>query len=252
MKAHIASVLFLIFLPLYFMAQDSNRHKVYLIPGQAADYRSFQFLELDDKYEIEIIEHPLPERNESMVSLARRLSASIDTTRSYSFVGVSLGGMLAIEMSKYLQPEKIIIIASIKGQQEMPKRYKFLRVVPLYKLFNGGFYQWGANFLRPLFEHDSDQVDEISRAMLEAKPRNYIKRTIHCIITWRNETIPENLVHIHGDKDNTLPHKNIGEAITIKNGTHMMVMTSAKEVSQIINQTLAEVQLSAPSVQREE
>lgn len=241
MKTPIAAICTLIFLPILLMAQSSDRHKVYLIPGQAADYRSFQFLELDDRYDVEVIEHPLPEKNESMVSLANRLSAEVDTTRPFSFVGVSLGGMLAIEMSKYLNPEKIIIIASIKGQQEMPARYKFLRVVPLYKLFGGGFYEWGANVLRPLFEHDSPQVDEISRAMLKAKHKAYIKRTIHCIINWRNEDVPDNLLHIHGEKDNTLPYKNIEDAIMIENGTHMMVMTSADIVSEIINRTLREV-----------
>lgn len=245
MKTLFASLFFTLFLLTILMSQSTDRHKVYLLPGQAADYRSFQFLELDERYDIEVLEHPLPERGERMVSLAKRLAAQVDTTRPFSFVGVSLGGMLAVEMSKYLRPEKIIIIASVKGQHEMVWRYKFLRAVPLYKLFGGRFYVKATNLVRPWFEHDSGGVDDISRAMLEDKHPKYMKRAIHCIMTWKNESVPTNLTHIHGDQDNTLPIKKIKNAIIIPNGTHMMVMTSAKEVSEIINQTLAEVQIAA-------
>jgi pimeloyl-ACP methyl ester carboxylesterase len=221
------------------MAQPNQAHKVYLLPGQAADGRSFQFLELDPAYEIEVLEHLTPERGERMPSYARRIAADIDTTRPFSLVGVSLGGMTAVEMSKFLNPTQIILIASLKGQQEMAPRYKFLRAVPLYRIFSGSFYLWAVNIVRPWFEHDSDGVDDISRAMLKDMDPHYFKRAIHCIVTWKNEEVPENLLHIHGDQDNTLPYQYIGEAICLEGGTHMMVMTRAAEISEIINQTLA-------------
>ena len=239
MKAQIASLWGLFLFPYLLMSQTAS-HKVYLIPGQGADYRSFQFLELDDCYETEVLEHPLPFHKERMESLARRTASSIDTTQPYSLVGVSLGGMLAMEMSKFLEPEHIIIVASIKGRHEMPWRYKMLGVLPLYKLFGGNFYNYAANVVRPWFEYDSGRVDDISRLMLADKHPKYLRRAIHCIMTWDNTTVPDNLTHIHGDKDNTLPYKHIEDAICIPGGTHMMIMTSAKEVSAIINDTLGE------------
>ncbi|MEM7654972.1 MAG: alpha/beta hydrolase [Bacteroidota bacterium] len=235
------TLLLLGLLPLMLMAQDSTLpHKLYLIPGQAGDARSFQFLDLDPAYEVEILEHILPEKGERMESYAQRMAARIDTTRPFSLVGVSLGGMVSMEMSKHLNPTQVILIASAKGKDEIPFRYKMLRALPLYKVFGGKFYVTATNIVRPLFEHDSKEVDDISRAMLEDLPPKFLKRAIHCIVHWRNEEVPEYLVHIHGDRDNTLPYKHIEGAICLEEGTHMMILTRAKEISEIINQTMAE------------
>ena len=48
----------------------------------------------------------------------------------------------------------------------------------------------------------------------------------------------KNIVHIHGTKDNVFPLKHIKNAIEIKGGTHIMILTKAKKISKIIDEVL--------------
>ena len=70
-----------------------------------------------------------------MAQYARKLIPKIDTSASFILIGVSLGGMVAAELNEILHPLQTIIISSAKNRHELPKRYKFMRVLPLYKLF---------------------------------------------------------------------------------------------------------------------
>ena len=59
------------------------------------------------------------------------------------------------------------------------------------------------------------------------------------IIHWKNETIPDNVVHIQGTDDRVLPCKvNVSYQYLIKKGTHVMVLAHAAEISKILNKEL--------------
>ena len=65
-----------------------------------------------------------------------------------------------------------------------------------------------------------------------------MKRSVKMIIRWNNTTIPPNVVHIHGDNDHTLPFRRLKNVVRVKNGSHMMTLIKADEVSRLINAAL--------------
>ena len=71
-----------------------------------------------------------------------------------------------------------------------------------------------------------------------AKSPLYMKRTIHYILTWEETHCDANIVHIHGAKDKTLPHKNISPTVTLPHAGHMMVYTHAPEISGLLQSYL--------------
>lgn len=58
------------------------------------------------------------------------------------------------------------------------------------------------------------------------------------VVKWDNKTIPNNVYHIHGDKDLVFPYKNIKNAELVKCGTHIMVYNMAKQVNKLLNNIL--------------
>ena len=102
-------VFFLMIFSRNFSEAQNAKSIVYLIPGQGADARQFQRLELNPDFEVRNIEYFTPEKGWNMRDFARALSQQIDTTAKYVIIGVSLGGMLATEMSEFLNPKKIIL-----------------------------------------------------------------------------------------------------------------------------------------------
>ena len=58
------------------------------------------------------------------------------------------------------------------------------------------------------------------------------------IINWNRTEYPEQVVHIHGDKDHTIPIKNVQYNYLVKDGSHMMMVTRATEINRIIGEIL--------------
>jgi len=211
---------------------------VYLIPGQGADYRLFKNLEIDSVFEVKHVHYFTPEKGLNMTDYARALSNQIDTTKTFYLVGVSLGGMLATEMGDFLKPEKIIVISSAKNRYEFPFRYRFQKKIPLYKIVPQGMVKLGAQILQPIVEPASRLEKETTKAMLKDKDKAFLKRTIKMILEWEREEYREDIIHIHGDNDHTIPHRNVKQDFLIEGGSHMMILTRAYVIGDIINHIL--------------
>lgn len=231
---------FYFFLPTFIMAQIDQEKIIYLIPGQGSDERLFQNIEIEN-YEIRHIKFEVPEKKATMSRYAEQLAAQIDTTTRYSIIGVSLGGMLAIEMSKNMNPEEVILIASAKTVDEIPKLYKFFKKLPVHLLLGGRFYKFWTIALQPLYEPMPKEDQKMWRSMMKEKNPKFMKRAVRCIVGWDNEEYDKDkTLHIHGTKDKTLPLKNIKDPVVIENGTHVMTLINGKEISGIINKWLSE------------
>ena len=74
--------------------------------------------------------------------------------------------------------------------------------------------------------------------MIEAKDPAYIKRTVNMIINWEKNGYHPGIIHIHGDRDHTLPHKRVNYDYLVENGTHMMIYIRGDEISALINDIL--------------
>ncbi len=211
---------------------------IYLISGQGADCRLYEKLQIDSTYEVKCIEYFTPEKDWLMNDFAKALSSQIDTTESFILIGVSLGGMLACEMTSFLAPQQTILISSAKNKYELPSHYRFMHTIPIYKAVPKNTIKGGALFAQSIFEPIS-KTDSIFHSMLAAKDPAFLKRTIHMIMQWDREISPNNVIHIHGNNDHTIPAKNVDYDYLIQEGSHMMVRTKAKEISTLIHDILS-------------
>lgn len=219
-----------------FARSTSTDTIIYLLPGQGADSRLFKYIEFP--YDTFHLELPVPDKNATLREYAHGFIDRIDTSRPFILIGVSFGGMICSELADTLEPESIIVISSAKCRSEMPGRYRFQKSIPLNKIIPKGMTKWGAKVLAPLVEPARKQDEEIFRSMLEAKDPVYLKRTVDMVINWDKQVFDSRIIHIHGDKDHTLPHRRVNYDYLVKDGTHMMVYIRGKEVSELINKIL--------------
>lgn len=231
-------LLFILFYSVIFFPAWSQKTKplVYLIPGQGSDARLYSNLVIDTLFhETKHIEYFTPDKGWSMKKYAQELAKQIDTTQQFSIIGVSLGGMLATEMSHFLHPEKVILISSAKSRIELPFRYRFQRSIPIYKIVPKRMYKLGAKFLQPIVEPDRRQNKDTFVAMLNDKDPAFLKNTTAMIMEWERKSINSNIIHIHGNKDNTIPQRNVNYQFLVDGGSHMMVLTRGAELSEVVN-----------------
>jgi pimeloyl-ACP methyl ester carboxylesterase len=221
-----------------------QKTKIYLIHGQGSDGRLFSKLTLNAAFDTFCLNLPVPAKGTNMQSFAQQLIPKIDTSGPFILIGVSLGGMVAAELNDILHPLQTIIISSAKNNNELPKRYKFMRAFPLYKLFPAGFLKASSFMMQPLVEPDRKKEKAIFKSMLRKKDKHFLKRTIPMIVNWDKKcNNGKALIQIHGTKDHTIPIKNITESIAVTNGSHMMVLTQADLISEKINEILLSLNL---------
>ena len=111
--------------------------KAYFISGLGADKTIFRNIRIPASIEPVYIEWIEAKKNETLASYAHRISACIDTTEPFILVGLSFGGMIAVEISKLYKPYKLILISSIPGIQDLPKLYKWAGKLHLQKIIMG-------------------------------------------------------------------------------------------------------------------
>ena len=147
--------------------------------------------------------------------------------------------MIATELNELLNPEKVIIISSAKKRSELPGSYRFQKHIPVYKLVTPGMAKIGARILQPIFEPDRNKEKEIFTSMIKDKDPYFLRRTIKMIVNWDREEAPDDIIHIHGDKDHTIPIRNVEYDYLIIGGSHMMTLTEGAEISDLVNHIIA-------------
>jgi hypothetical protein len=211
---------------------------VYCIPGLGINEEIFRNLNLQN-CDIRYVKWISPLKNEKLPQYALRLAEQIDTTQPFALIGMSFGGMCAVEIAKKFKPVKTILVSSNKISSEIPMNMRIWAQFPFYRHFTDSFYKSAAINIKSLFGVKSKEQGERFERMLNSAPENYFAGAIHCLLTWENTEIPENLVQIHGTSDLVLPYQKVSKCdYTITDGTHFMIVNRSEEINQIINEEL--------------
>ncbi len=215
---------------------------VYFMPGMAADVSIFEYIKLpEDKFKTHTIAWKIPCRKESMEEYAQRMCKEIRHD-NVVLVGVSFGGIMVQEMSKYLNLKKLIIISSVKSKHELPSRMKIARKTKMYKLLPTSLVSRIENWEKLAFGEFAKKRAAMYQRYLSINDKTYLDWAIEKMVCWDQDKSPEGLIHIHGDKDIVFPISNIKKCITVDKGTHVMIVNRArwfnKNLPQIINDNL--------------
>src|SRR5699024_7079018 len=115
------------------MSKNANK-TVYFVTGMATDYKIFERIRLSkENYNWIVIKWLPPKRNESLHYYVIRMAKEIKDKEPI-LVGVSFGGVVVQEMKRMVNPEKTIIISSVKSRKEFPRYMRFSAATKLYKL----------------------------------------------------------------------------------------------------------------------
>lgn len=213
--------------------------KVYLLPGLANDETIFSYLNLGD-VDIAHIPWLLPLAKETIENYAKRLSAFI-THPNPVLIGLSFGGMMAVEIAKHIPTKKVILLSSAKGKHEIPFYLRWLGKTGLQYIVPTNWFLIPTPLLFWFFGLKKPEHKELFRGVLKRTNRKLYKWSGIAILTWKNRVVPPNLVHIHGTADRVLPIRFVKPDYTIQGGGHFAVVTHADRVSALLRHIIAEL-----------
>lgn len=208
--------------------------EIYLFSGLGADKRVFDYLDLDG-FQKNHIEWIPPHENESMENYAGRLSKKIKAEKPI-LLGVSFGGMMAIEVGKLVDTEKIILISSAKTWRGIPLHFRLAGFFRLNKLIPVRLIKRVNPVIFWLFGVENESDRKLFKTMMEETDGEFLKWAMDKVVRWKNKENLENAILVHGTSDRILHNRNPDH--TISGGGHFMVVNKADEVTQTIRALL--------------
>jgi len=175
-----------------------------------------------------------PKKRESLKDYALRLAQAIDTTEPFGILGVSFGGMLAVEISKVYSPQITILLSTVTTHKELRWIYRAAGKLNLLYLMPKATFNISINIAWFLF----GTKNPVLKAILDDTDPAFAKWAAIAITKWKNHEIIDNTLRISGDKDKILPPQK-PNILLIPDGQHFMIVDRAKEISELINGYLA-------------
>lgn len=209
---------------------------IYCISGFGGDERVFSNLNFGEN-KVHFIPWLLPEKKESIGDYARRMREKIVHDNPV-LLGLSFGGMMCIEIAKFIKTKKVILISSIKTLHEVPLWMKVAGKTQLHKIFPLRSFR----LLEPVQNYnlgvESPSELKLVREYRKNIAQEYTDWAVNEILNWKNTWQPENLFHIHGSKDHMFPIRNIKTRHVVPGAGHFMIMNRAEKVNEILGKIL--------------
>ena len=209
---------------------------IYVFSGLGADHRVFYKIDFGN-HTVVFIKWITPEKNESIENYALRLIPQI-TIANPILIGLSFGGMMAVEVAKHISTEKLILLSSAKSRNEIPFYFKLAGRLHIHKLIPATLLIKTNIFTNWFFSNRTLEDKQMLSNILHDTDPVFLKWAIAKIVNWKNKVLPENVQHLHGTADRILPFRNVKNCIVIKSGTHLMLINKAGEVSQVLKKLL--------------
>jgi pimeloyl-ACP methyl ester carboxylesterase len=213
---------------------------IYCLSGLGADQRIFKDLQVAG-YDMRHLEWLVPKaKGELLKEYALRIAENIKDEYPV-LLGVSFGGMMAIEIAKYIPVKAVILISSIKNSDELPRWMRLcgkckadylLPAIPLKSL-------GPLKAVRPIQNYflgaHSPEAMAIANEFRDNVDPFYLKWSIRQILNWKNKWNPERIYHLHGGNDKLFPLKKVKATHVINDGGHFMIMSHSSEINNILS-----------------
>jgi pimeloyl-ACP methyl ester carboxylesterase len=212
--------------------------KTILLSGLCAEEQLYCKLHLKAENPV-LIHWVQPSPDDTLGSYAEKLLPQINLVPGDTcvLVGISFGGMIAIELAKRLPAEKTIIISSLADPENLPLHYKLGGKLGLQQVLPWKIARQIRFLADYIFGAETPEEKKILHNILDNADIDYARWAMTQIVNWQHKGRPENLVQIHGSDDMLLPWHPHPDQITLKGG-HLLVLHSPDEVSEIVNRHL--------------
>lgn len=208
--------------------------KLYGISGLGADKRVFQFLKLD--HALVTIDWITPTLGENIKEYSARLAQKISEKEQFGIIGVSFGGLVAVEISKILKPDLTILISSAETSNELRTIYRIFGKTKIAKRLPKQLFDPPRALANWAF---GTKHQKLLGEILDDTDLDFAKWAVNELLNWNNqEKLTNPVLKIGGTNDKLIPTKETKNTKIIDQGAHFMIVDHAIEISQIINEEI--------------
>jgi pimeloyl-ACP methyl ester carboxylesterase len=208
-----------------------------LLPGLGADERLFAPQQAAFP-QLRVPKWIPPRKRESLACYADRMAEDLASSIARPLVlgGVSLGGMVAYEMARRLKPDLLVLIATCRTRRGLRGMFRVGRVV--LSVLPVGAWSVAQLLAGPVvrsgFGLPADKRQMAISMFREADAR-FMQWALDAILRWNpTPTTETRTLQIHGGRDLLIPAARVDADHVIPDGGHLINMTHADEVNQLL------------------
>ncbi|MEM6265406.1 MAG: alpha/beta hydrolase [Bacteroidota bacterium] len=219
--------------------KSPRKHQLFLLPGLGIDTRVYDRLLTSLPHDIIRAEWLIPEQNETLSEYASRQWIHNGGHRRCIVLGMSFGGIVAQELSKFHKLSGLVLISTLASNVEKSFPLHAMKYVPYYRLLKGGWrvaaVRYGGGLAGiPLKSDREFLADMLSKQSNEHRMWGYQQ-----IIHWNPVSAPEvPTLRLHGARDRVFPLSPKEGVELIPKGTHFMLHQQAEQLVPHIQQFL--------------
>lgn len=200
-------------------AMELEDRTIYLLPGMTPEYPIFSRL-TPLLPESEIVTYLPPRPRESLGSYCVRMAEHM--TADAVLVGVSFGGIVALEISRVLKPRGCILISSIRDPRQLPPWFRVLgRIDP--RTMSALIEMVGK--LASVLPKKLSTRSVLRLRKLYGESGAWHRWATSLVLGWRPKPFDFPIMQIHGDRDYTFPIRYVSADVCIKGAAHSLLVT---------------------------
>lgn len=175
---------------------------------------------------------------DTMATYAAKMAAQVSDTHAV-IVGLSLGGMLSVEIARQHPQWQVFIVSSAKTSEELGYDSNLLRWLSRHDVVPSYFFHTPNFFILYALGADTPETKQMLSDMIRSADPEFVRWCTHALLTWNNDSCPANVTHIHGTNDKVIDSARVKPDYWLQDGSHIMVYDRATEVGKIISDCLA-------------
>ena len=205
---------------------------VYFLSGLGVDERAFKKIHLPESFQIRHIQWFKPLPKENITEYSKRLISQIDQTNPFILVGLSFGGIVAIEISNLIEVKKTILISSVSSVRQLPWYFKAAAFLRLNKILPLGLLQKSGRLFYWIFGARTKEQKELLKEINDKPDLQFTNWAVNEVINWTRKPNNLKVIQIHGTHDIIFPIHFVNADYRIKNGGHFMIFSDADLISE--------------------
>jgi len=230
---------------------NSTPPRLVLLPGLGADARFLHYQRA--AFPQMIVPAWLdPEPRESLQHYAERLAGTVRADGPVVVGGVSLGGMLALEMARYLDTKGVVLISSCRHPTAVT--WLLRTAEPCSRLLPNALLQFSHHFGPLVLGRGGELPADDKRLlvqMVKDLPVKFIRWGARAVLEWPGAAdLPMPVRHIHGENDWVIPTRGVKPDRVVPRGAHVLNMTHPREVNEFLRECLAKEETPNAEVHR--
>lgn len=184
----------------------------------------------------------IPDAVDDLSSYCARLAASLKPNGPCIVGGASFGGIVALEMTRHLDALACILIGSVRGPHQLPRRIQLMRpfsaaldITPITLLQKSA-----ASSVVAARNAGAKHLAGVARQFSDADA-DVLRWSAHQILLWDSTYDDVDVRHIHGDRDNVFPISCVEPDEIVVGGGHVISLTHGEQVNEFIRKHISEI-----------